>query len=71
MLQAEKICGPSIATLKGKTVRRSPEKVVTEDLIEVLKQIIEANPNVVLSADVFFVNTIPFFTSISRDIKFT
>ena len=72
VIRAKKIYGPSIATLKGKTMRSSLEKVVTEDLIEVPKQrILEANPNVALSADVFFVNTIPFFTLISRDIKFT
>jgi hypothetical protein len=69
-IRADKIYGPSIAALKGKTVRRSPEQVVT-NLIEVPKQILEANVNVSLSADVFFVNTIPFFTSISRNIKFT
>jgi hypothetical protein len=62
--------GPSIAALKGKTVRRSPEQVVT-NLIKVPKQILKANANVSLSADIFFVNTIPFFTSIKRNIKFT
>ena len=71
VIRAEKIYGPSIAALKGKTVRSSPKKVVTEDLIELPKQILEANSIVALSADVFFVNTIPFFTSISKDIKFT
>jgi hypothetical protein len=51
-------------------VRRSPEKVVT-NLIEIPKQILEANASVSLSADVFFVNKIPFFATISRNIKFT
>ena len=71
VIRAEKIYGPSIAALKCKTVRSSPDKVVTEALIKVPKNILEANPNVALWADIFFVNTIPFFTSISRDIKFT
>jgi hypothetical protein len=70
VIRAEKIYGPSIAALKGKTVRRSPDKVDT-DLIEVPKAILEANTSVTPSADVFFVNTIPFFASISRNIKFT
>ena len=52
-------------------MRSSLEKVIGEDLIEVPKQILEANPDVALSADVFFVNTIPVFTSISRGLKFT
>jgi hypothetical protein len=70
VIRADKIYGPSIAALKGKTVRQSPEKVVT-DLIEVPRQILEANTFVSLSADVFFVNQIPFFTTISGNIKFT
>ena len=71
VIRAKKIYGPSIAALKGKTVRSSPEKVVTDDSIEVPKQILEVNPNVALSADVFCVNTIPFFTSISWNLKLT
>jgi hypothetical protein len=68
--RAHKIYSPSIAALKGKTVRRSPEAVVT-DLIKIPKAILQANMKVSLSGDVFFVNQIPFFTTISRNIKFT
>jgi hypothetical protein len=68
VMRAEKIYGPSIAALKGKTVRRSPEKAVT-DFIEITKQILKANASVSLLADAFFVNTIP--AMISRTIKFT
>ena len=41
------------------------------DLIEIPKQILEANLNVALLPDVFFVNTISFFALINRDLKFT
>jgi hypothetical protein len=67
---SHKVYGKSVAALKGKTVRRSPEPVVT-DLIEVPKEILEANRSVSLSGDVFFVNKIPFFATISRGLKFT
>ena len=66
VIQAQKICGPSIAALKGKTVRSSPNQVITEDLIEVPKQMLESNLNVALLADAFFVNTISFFASMVR-----
>ena len=32
---------------------------------------LQANRNVTFSADIMFVNKIPFFTTVSRDIKFT
>jgi hypothetical protein len=67
---SNKIYGASVAALKGKTVQRSPEPVVTK-LIEVPKEILDANSNVSLSGDVFFVNKIPFFATISRGLKFT
>jgi hypothetical protein len=70
VIRAHKIYGPSIAALKGKTVRRSPEPVVT-DLIEIPQSILQANMKVSLSGDVFFVYQIPFFTTISRNLKFT
>jgi hypothetical protein len=68
--RADTIYGPSIAALKGKTVRRSPERVVT-DLIEVPNEILWANQNVSLYGDVSLVNTIPFFATISRNVRFT
>jgi hypothetical protein len=68
--RAEKVYGKNIAALKGKTTKTSPNPVVT-DYVEVPPGIMEANSKVVLTADVFFVNKLPFFMSISRDIAFT
>ena len=70
LMRAEKINGPSVQALKGKTIRTKPSPVVS-DYVTVPHAIFEENRNVTLSVDVMFVNRIPFLTSISRHIKFT
>ena len=67
---AEKICGMDIATLKGKTVRKKPEPVVI-DHVSVPKDILKTHPEVTIAADIMFVQSIPFFVTISHHIKFT
>jgi hypothetical protein len=67
---AHKLFGPDIATLKGKTVRRTPAGVMTE-YAEIPKKIISLNKNVTLAVDIMFVCGLPFVVSISRKIKFT
>ena len=67
---AEDIYGPNIATLKGKTVRKNPVPV-KEDYIEVPSSILNMHGNVTLSADIMFVNRMPFFVTLARNIKFT
>jgi hypothetical protein len=62
---AHKIFGPDIATLKGKTVRRTPAGVMTE-YVKIPKEIISLNKNVTLAVDIMFVCGIPFMVSISR-----
>ena len=68
--RASKIYGANIAALKGKTVRTKSEPVIS-DYIAVPENVLQANRNVTFSADIMFVNKIPFFTTVSRDIKFT
>ena len=70
VMRAEKINGPSVQALKGKTIRTKPSLVVS-DYVAVPHAIFEENRNVTLSVDVMFVNRIPFITSISRNLKFT
>ncbi len=64
-----KVLGPSIAMLKGKTVRMTPP-VVRQDVIEIPKEIREVHKDVTLAIDIFFVNKIPFFITYSLVICF-
>jgi hypothetical protein len=61
---ALKIWGPSVAVLKGKTVRKRPEPVKT-DIVSIPKEIRELHKEVTLTIDIFFVNKIPFFLTLS------
>jgi len=67
---ATKIYGKDIAALKGKTTRKKPMPVV-RDLVKVPKEFMKLHKDVFLTADLFFVNKIPFFLTLSRVIYFT
>ena len=67
---ATKIWGKDIAMLKGKTVKRKPLPVV-KDLVKVPREFIKLHRDVTLAVDIFFLNKIPFFVSLSRVIYFT
>ena len=69
---AEKIFGPDIGTLRGKTVRRKPKKVhipltipvgIPDDILAIIK-------NVTLCADIFYVDQLKFLVSLSRNLHF-
>jgi hypothetical protein len=66
---ATAIWGPDIAALKGKTPRSKPTPVVS-DFVKIPESILDMHKDVILSADIFFVNKIPFFMTISRNICF-
>jgi hypothetical protein len=62
------IFGPDRAAIRGKTTRQRPSRVRPE-LIMIPQQLYESLRDVVLTADVMFVNGLPFFVTESRGIK--
>jgi hypothetical protein len=67
---ATKIWGKNIAALKGKTTWHKPIPVA-EDFIKVPIELVKLHKEVFLTADLFFVNKIPFFLMLSCSICFT
>ena len=69
IINAEKIFGPDVGSLKGKTVRRTTEHVEVA-ATPVPSTLMSQYRDVILGADIMFVNKLPFFVTISRNIKF-
>jgi hypothetical protein len=67
---ASKIWGKDVDALKGKTTwtKLSP---VSADYVKIPKELIKLHRDVYLTVDIFFVNKIPFFLTLSRKICFT
>ena len=69
VMLAEKIFGKDIATIKGKTTRQRP-KVVVQDVVAIPKELIASQYEVTLCIDAFFVNGIPFLSTISKHLMY-
>jgi hypothetical protein len=67
---ARKIWGKNIAALKGKTTR-SKLIPVARDYVKVPMELMKLHKEVFLTTDIFFVNKIHFFLTLSRKICFT
>ena len=70
VIRAKNIYGRYIHSLKGKTTRTHPNRLVT-DYVKIPPIVLEKNNLVNLSIDIMYVNRISFVTTISRNIKFT
>ena len=55
---------------KGKNTRKKPIPVA-QSIVKIPTEILKLNKEVFLMADIFFVNGIPFFLTISRKLMFT
>ena len=69
MKLAERLFGPDVGTLKGKSKRRKPMPVVVDN-IEIPDEIRAVHKDVTLCIDIFFVNNAVIFHGIDTTIKF-
>ena len=67
---AEKIFGPDVGTLKGKTTRRNINKVVKDDLVEIPPELLTQHDDLTLCFDIMYVNGIPIMTSIDKTVRY-
>jgi hypothetical protein len=68
LCNAHTIFGPDLAGIRGSTVRRRPERVTT-DIVAIPRDFVRLHKFVVLTADIMFVNGIPFLLTRSRGIQ--
>jgi len=66
---ARLIFGRDLPSLRGKTRRRRPRRVEV-NLVEIPRDFLNLYKNITITADVFFVNGIPFLLTLSRQVRF-
>jgi len=60
IVHAEDILGPNLGTLKGKTTRKTPERVILNTLDNLLNGLHKEHGDVTLAIDIMYINEIPF-----------
>ena len=66
---AKLIFGPNLHAIRGEMVRCSPQPAITH-YIDIPRVIRECDRDVDISADVFFINGLPFIVTRSQQLKF-
>ena len=69
MIFANKLFGPDVSALKGKTTRRGPP-IVDSPMAVDTTSILEHYGEVTLCVDLMYVNKVPLLVTLSRNIKF-
>jgi hypothetical protein len=69
IIAAERIFGPEVGSLMGKTVRRTAN-AVQATYTSIPATIMSRYRNVTLAGNIMLVNKLPFFVTISRNIRF-
>ena len=64
------IYGKDMANIKGKTKRSNPKHVQNSKLIAISEYIMKWHRDATLCIDIFYVNELPFFHTISRKLQF-
>ena len=68
--RAMNIYGKDFASIKGKTKRLNPKHITTPTLMNLPDHIIKWHVNVTICIDIFYINKMPFFHTISRKLQF-
>ena len=65
----ECLYGPDVPTVKGKTTRQHPHKLVS-NVVLIPHELCDTQCNVCFYIDIIYVNGMPFLTTISKNIKY-
>ena len=66
----DKIFGPDVPYMKGNSIRRLPEAVVS-DYFNIPKDILSMNTGLEVSINFMFINKLAFLVSVSKQLRFT